>query len=55
MYYALNLPEKTHKIERLHVKACITLEDGTIAVVARGRLKGMVEQMSGLILYYRVT
>ena len=54
MYYALNLPQTAHNIDRLHIKACITLDDGTIAVVARGRLKGMPEQMSGLIMYFRV-
>ena len=56
MYYALNLPQTALNIhERLHIKAAITLDDGTIAVVARGRLKGMAEQMSGLIIYFRVT
>ena len=55
MYYALNLPQTVHNMDRLHVKACITLEDGRIAVVGRARLKGMVEQMSGIIMYFRVT
>lgn len=54
MYYALNLPQTAHNIDRLHIKAGIALDDGTIAVVARGRLKGMPEQMSGLIMYFRV-
>ena len=38
MYYALNLPQTAHNIDRLHIKAGIALDDGTIAVVARGRV-----------------
>ena len=54
MYWALNLTQGAHNIDRLHIKTSITLDDGTIAVVARGRLKGMVEQMSGIIMHFRV-
>jgi len=42
MYWALNWPAVEHEMNRLHVKAGITLDDGTIAVVARGRTKGML-------------
>ena len=54
MYWALNLRQTVHNTDRLHIKAAITLEDGTIAVVARGRIKGMAEQISGLIMYFTV-
>lgn len=43
MYWALNWHATEHEMNRLHVKAGITLEDGTIAVFARGRTKGMVQ------------
>ena len=43
MYWALNCPQSVHEIDRLHIKTGIMLDDGTIAVVARGRVKGMVE------------
>ena len=43
MYWALNDPQTVHEIDRLHIKTGIALDDGKIAIVARGRLKGMVE------------
>ena len=43
MYWALNWLATEHEMNRLHVKAGITLEDDTIAVFARGRTKGMVQ------------
>ena len=55
MYWALNCPHSEHEMDRLHIKTGIMLDDGTIAIVARGRLKGMVEQISGLIMHFRVT
>ena len=42
MYWALNWPAAEHEMSRLHLKAGITLKDGTIAVVARGRTKNML-------------
>ena len=40
-------------MSRLHVKAGVTLEDGTIAVFARGRTNG-IQYISGLLLQFRV-
>ena len=55
MYWALNCPHSEHEMDRLHIKTGIMLDDGTIAIVARGRLRGMVGFMSGLIIRFRVT
>lgn len=54
MHWAYESPASEHKIERLHLKAAIALSDGTIAVLGRGRLDGMVEQISGLVFYFSV-
>jgi len=43
MYWALNWAATEHQMSRLHVKAGVTLEDGTIAVFARGRTNGMIQ------------
>ena len=48
------LKQTEHKIDRLHIKTGMMLDDGTIAIVGRGRKEGMVEQISGLILYFAV-
>jgi len=55
MEYAMTLLQTTHKIDRLHLKTAIVQADGTIAVFARGRTEGMKQQISGLILYFKVT
>ena len=53
MYYAMELSAATHKMDRLHVKSAVTLDSGSICVFARGRLDGMVEQISGLLLHFK--
>ena len=55
MTWALNLSLETHEIDRLHVKAAVTLPDGRIALMARGRNpKLFSEDVSGFILYFNV-
>lgn len=54
MQWCLRLPQEQHKIDRFHVKCAITMPDGKIAVLARGRVEGMKEQIKTLIVYFRV-
>ena len=55
MTWALNLSIETHEIDRLHVKAAVTLPDERIALMARGRNpKLFSEDVSGFILYFNV-
>ena len=42
-YWAMELQQATHTIDRLHIKSGIAMDDGTISVVGRGRIAGMVE------------
>lgn len=53
-YWALELPAGTHEIDRLHIKSGVVMDDKSIQIVGRGRLKGMVEQIAGCILNFRV-
>lgn len=54
MTWAMELKQEEHKVDRLHIKGGIALENGDIAIVARGRKEGQVEQISGLIFYFKV-
>ena len=54
MQWALQWPQSEHKMDRLHVKTAIALDDDRIAVLARGRTEGMTIQVSGLVIYFRV-
>ena len=40
MYWAIELKADTHKVDRLHIKGGTTLDDGSIAIIARGRKEG---------------
>ena len=45
-YWALGnegLQRTTHEIDRLHIKCGVTMDDGTIQIVGRGRTAGMTE------------
>ena len=53
-YWAMELEQGTHTIDRLHLKSAIVMDDHTISVVGRGRIQGMVEQIGGCILKFRV-
>jgi hypothetical protein len=54
MTWALNKPSTEHKIDRFHIKCATVMEDGSIAVVARGRTEGMKMQVSTIILRFDV-
>ena len=53
-YWAMELQQATHTIDRLHIKSGIAMDDGTISVVGRGRIAGMVEQICGVVLNFKV-
>ena len=54
MYWAQELTQQTHQIDRLHLKAGVLQENGDIAIVARGKTHTMKQQIAGLIIYFRV-
>ena len=54
MYWAMELKAETHKVDRLHIKGGITLDDDNIAIIARGRKEGQTTQIAGLIWYFKV-
>lgn len=41
-YWAMEMPQSTHEVDRLHIKSGICMDDKSISIVARGRPKGMV-------------
>lgn len=53
-YWALELQQSTHTIDRLHIKSGIAMDDGSINIVGRGRIQGMVEQIGGIVLNFKV-
>ena len=55
MSWALDLPQTLHKIDRLHIKTGICMDDGRIAVIARGRPEGLAQQITGLVLFFKVS
>ena len=55
MPWALQWEQSVHKIDRLHLKTALVLQNKNIAVVARGRTEGMIEQISGLVLHFKVS
>jgi hypothetical protein len=54
MDWAFTETMETHGIDRLHIKCAVTLPDGTIAVVGRGRPKNLAMQITGLVLIFAV-
>lgn len=54
MDWVLKLEQSEHKIDRFHFKCGIAMADDRIAVVARGRLSEMREQVASLILYFSI-
>lgn len=54
MEWVCKLDQTDHKVDRFHLKCAITMADDRIAVVARGRLPNMREQIASLILYFRI-
>jgi hypothetical protein len=53
MAWALVQKQESHKIDRLHLKCGVTLPDGRIAVLARGKPEGCLQQISGVVLYFQ--
>lgn len=54
MEWVLKMEQSQHTLDRFHLKCAVAMEDNRIAVVARGRLPGMREQIASLILYFRI-
>ena len=54
MHWALELQQSVHEIDRLHLKTGLVTQNKEIAIAARGRLKNMTQQISGLILFFKV-
>mmetsp|Transcript_41711 Transcript_41711/g.54939 ORF Transcript_41711/g.54939 Transcript_41711/m.54939 type:complete len:86 (+) Transcript_41711:696-953(+) len=54
MPWALEWKQSEHKIDRLHLKSAILMQNKNIVIVARGRSEGMIEQISGLALHFQV-
>ena len=54
MDWAFESTMEQHGIDRLHIKSAVTMPDGNIAVVARGRPKNLLMQITGLVLVFTV-
>ena len=55
MDWALELTLEQHGIDRFHVKCGVTMPNNKIAVLARGRTKGLALQITGLLLIFNVS
>lgn len=55
MDWVLKMEQTQHNLDRFHLKCAVAMADNRIAVMARGRLPGMREQIASLILYFRIT
>ena len=56
MYFAFKKLQTDHKIDRFHFKSAVAFPSkNQIAVVCRGRIEGMREQISGLLLFFNVS
>ena len=53
--WVLKMEQTQHTLDRFHLKCGVAMSDNRIAVMARGRLPGMREQIASLILYFRVS
>jgi hypothetical protein len=54
MEWALKMEQTEHTLDRFHLMCGVELADDRIAIMARGRLPGMRENIASLILYFRV-
>lgn len=54
MDWAIELSQREHGIENLHLKSGVCLADGSIVVLATGYKDGMPAQMGGLLLNFLV-
>ena len=55
MYFALKMLQSTHKLDRFHFKCAVGLPHRQqIVVNCRGRIDGMREMISGLLLFFDV-
>ena len=54
MEWCFERRQEDHKIDRFHVKCAEVMNDGSIAVVARGRTPGMKMQVSTIVLRFDV-
>lgn len=56
MTFAYKKLQAEHKIDRFHFKCAVAIPSkNQICVMCRGRLDGMKEQISGLLLFYNVS
>jgi len=54
MKFVLKMSQAEHTLDRFHLKCGVAMADDRIAIMSRGRLPGMRENISSLILYFRV-
>jgi hypothetical protein len=54
MEWVLKMEQSEHTLDRFHLKCGVTMADDRIAIMARGRLPGMREQIASLILYFKI-
>jgi hypothetical protein len=54
MQWCFEQTAEEHKIDRFHIKCAEVMNDGSIAVVARGRTPGMKMQVTTLVLRFDV-
>jgi hypothetical protein len=55
MEWVLKMEQSQHTLDRFHLKCGVTMADDRIAIMARGRLPGMREQIASLILYFKIS
>jgi hypothetical protein len=54
MYFCFESEQSIHKIDRFHLKSAVLAADGSIIVLARGRIPNMREQVTVLLLRFEV-
>ena len=54
MEWCFERKAEDHKIDRFHIKCAEVMNDGSIAVIARGRTSGMKMQVSTIVLRFDV-
>lgn len=55
MEWVIKMEQKDHNLDRFHLKCGVAMDDNRIAIMARGRLPGMREQIASLILYFSIS
>lgn len=55
MEWVLKMEQSEHTLDRFHLKCGVAMADNRIAIMARGRLPGMREQIASLILYFAIS